>query len=251
MSVDSLPSNVQLPTCACSGCQRQFEARDQIYRCYDCRFPFHRDCLPLHANDWKYLHPLPDTLKRGRPSAESVCYCHCDDGDPRACHGWHGQQDEPPCACICHEELPAAYIERLTGFIEKWTQLGHLQTFAGRLRFRTEAFAVLGTAGEENDGLSNSADPQRMIDEEPQGKPTGTCLGTTRGNLGANSPALRLLPSAWMKVHALPSTVDQPPGELEIECYAGDDPPDDQPGWIPLYRRLVAETISSTSTKGD
>ena len=42
-------------------------------------------------------------------------------------------------------------------------------------------------------GMSNLADPQRMIDDNTQGKPTGLCPGTTRGNLGANSPVLRVV----------------------------------------------------------
>lgn len=38
---------------------------------------------------------------------------------------------------------------------------------------------------------SNLASRLRMIDEGSLGKPTGLCPGTTRGNLGENSPAQR------------------------------------------------------------
>jgi hypothetical protein len=34
----------------------------------------------------------------------SQCYCECTDGDPKACRGWSGWQDEPPCRCMCHEK---------------------------------------------------------------------------------------------------------------------------------------------------
>ena len=50
--------------------------------------------------------------------------------------------------------------------------------------------------------------------------------------------SLRLIPSAWMRFARIASTPDQPPGEYDVECYAGDDPPEDgNKGWIPLYRR--------------
>lgn len=40
--------------------------------------------------------------------------------------------------------------------------------------------------------LSNSALPHRMTDKGSLEMPTGSCPGTTRGNLGANSPVQRL-----------------------------------------------------------
>lgn len=50
------------------------------------------------------VQPDISTLARSDPKRQSaeICYCHCDDHDARACHGWQGQQDEPPCHCICH-----------------------------------------------------------------------------------------------------------------------------------------------------
>lgn len=61
-------------------------------------------------------------------------------------------------------------------------------------------------------------------------------------NLSANAWDMRMYPEAWMKVHRVPSTPDQAPGEVDIECYAGDEPPDDTEGWIPLYRKQPDET---------
>ena len=57
------------------------------------------------------------TLSRSAPNSQSaeVCYCRCDDHDPRACHGWHGEQDEPPCRCICHSpEIPERVTDAVT-----------------------------------------------------------------------------------------------------------------------------------------
>src|SRR3990167_4540063 len=39
---------------------------------------------------------------------------------------------------------------------------------------------------------------------------------------------------AWMKGHHQPST-PYGPDEYDVECYAGSEPPDGSPGWIPLY----------------
>jgi hypothetical protein len=42
-------------------------------------------------------------------------------------------------------------------------------------------------------------------------------------------------PCAWMKGFVSPGTADNPT-EYDVECYAGEDPPEGD-GWIPLYRR--------------
>ena len=133
----------------------------------------------------------------------------------------------PESRCVICWDDDDAVIKALVADRDRWER-----NFASE-RVNVEALRV---------EKSNLASRLRMIEQESQGKPTGTCPGTTRGNLGVNSPALRLLPSAWMKVHRVPSTPDQAPGELDIECYAGDDPPDNEPGWIPLYRRAADET---------
>ena len=136
----------------------------------------------------------------------------------------------PESRCVICWDDDDAVIKALVADRDRWER-----NFASE-RVNVEALRV---------EKSNLASRLRMIEQESQGKPTGTCPGTTRGNLGENSPALRLLPSAWMKVHRVPSTPDQAPGELDIECYAGDDPPDNEPGWIPLYRRAADETTAA------
>jgi hypothetical protein len=106
----SNPGNEPKPvaTCASSACLGPIMTWREVYRCTECDGTFHRDCLgPRHSNEWRWLHPRANTLGRKHPGQSTVCYCQCDDGDPRHCHGWHGQQDEPPCECLCHHELPA------------------------------------------------------------------------------------------------------------------------------------------------
>lgn len=45
-----------------------------------------------------------------------------------------------------------------------------------------------------------------------------------------------MMPAAWMKGH-LSYHGPSEPDEYEVECYAGSDPPDNQPGWTPLYAK--------------
>jgi hypothetical protein len=104
LEVNGSPVETESKPPDCMGCHKPIESWHQVYRCTDCDMPYHKGCIGQHAKDWQFLHPLPNTLRRRRPCADSICYCHCDDGDPRACHGWQGQQDEPPCECICHDE---------------------------------------------------------------------------------------------------------------------------------------------------
>lgn len=79
-------------------------------------------------------------------------------------------------------------------------------------RLAMDRNVTIGTLGQENDRLK----------QESRENPWG----------------LRRIPSAWMRIVRIASTPDQPPGEYDIECYAGDEPPEDgNKDWIPLYRR--------------
>ena len=79
-------------------------------------------------------------------------------------------------------------------------------------RLAMDRNAAIGALGQENERLK----------QESRENPWG----------------LRRIPSAWMRIVRIASTPDQPPGEYDIECYAGDEPPDDgNKDWVPLYRR--------------
>lgn len=123
---ESLPSKNQLPVVDCFHCKKPIDGR--VYRCTECDGPYHKGCMEPHAQGWRAIHPLPNTLRRRTPYGQRIhCYCQCDDGDPRYCHGWKGQQDEPPCECMCHDELPEAEIERLTRERDNAERLANLR----------------------------------------------------------------------------------------------------------------------------
>lgn len=48
---------------------------------------------------------------------------------------------------------------------------------------------------------------------------------------------LGIVPSAWMRGVTSPGG-PWGPAEHDVECYAGDEPPDNNPEWIPLYRKI-------------
>lgn len=76
-----------------------------------------------------------------------------------------------------------------------------------------------------------------------RGRP-GTPLETVMAAFDLLTTQIR--PAAWMRMQRIPSTVDQPPGEIEYECYAGDEPPEDgNKDWVPLYRLPKMERTPS------
>ena len=93
------------------------------------------------------------------------------------------------------------------------------------------------------DHMSNFPPRQRMIDEGSLGMPTGTCPGTTRGNLGANSPAQRSSPPrpvAWYRMAEDHLTAP-------IMAWGDWPPPEpDDTAWFPLYKEPHEQPVETT-----
>jgi hypothetical protein len=48
------------------------------------------------------------------------------------------------------------------------------------------------------------------------------------------APPPQAVPVAWFKGHMSPGT-PHGPAEYDVDCYYGEDPPDDSEGWQPIY----------------
>jgi hypothetical protein len=146
---------------------------------------------------------LPDCAIRGAPG---VCSC----GETaRKLLALTAPRGKP---CTCDNCLGSSTTCRVEAG-EKLGELWYCRKAAERSQpdARLTQLSVIGTLGEENERLKQQAR------ENPWG--------------------LRRIPSAWMRIVRIASTPDQPPGEYDVECYAGDEPPDGSTDWIPLYRR--------------
>lgn len=58
-----------------------------------------------------------------------------------------------------------------------------------------------------------------------------------------------MMPVAWIKGHRSYSGPSEP-DEYDEECYAGSDPPDNEPGWTPLYPKTEWQPIETAPKDG-
>lgn len=58
-----------------------------------------------------------------------------------------------------------------------------------------------------------------------------------------------MMPVAWIKGYRSYSGPSEP-DEYDEECYAGSDPPDNEPGWTPLYPKAEWQPIETAPKDG-